>query len=165
MAASNQNTLYGIDINGILPIILIGGGYLMYRFYSGAFEKLGLKQSEAGRTIAETASATNSAFNPNFYVQMKQRAKPRPMLIPTYATALNWAKMLKTAMNYWGTDENKIYAVFTACKSQAHVSYLAEVYVNAYKTSLFNDLKDELREAELLQIINQVKQLPQYIRA
>jgi len=143
----------------LLPWAILAGAVIVYNLGGSLFEKLGLKESADGKAIKEQLNATNSAFSPNFWKGYKYIPTTANLVINA-ATASSWAKVVRDAVNWPGTDEAKIYGIFRSCKCKCDVSRVADAYGVLYNESFVDRLADEFTESEMKQAIAMINSLP-----
>lgn len=138
------------NINNILPFAAIG--LLVF----GASKLTNL--FNFGGTDPKTTAALNQLQNSNVFSPNYYKGFGSAHLL-TVASAQNIAKIIYDAKGLFNDDEAAIYGAFQALSYKTQVSFLAEVFFNQYKQSLYGFLQNVLNETELAQVANIISKL------
>ena len=149
-----------IDPNTLIIAGVAVGGYLVVR---KVLVSLGLAGGRGAKEVQQQLQDPLSPWKPAFW-------KRKPATILTRATAENYAKKVYDALNWYADDTAAVSGVFSALKTQAQVSFLADVFNQKYNADLLTYLQEGsdtfpwngLSDDELLRITNLVDRLPQY---
>jgi hypothetical protein len=146
-----------IDPNIIIKAtVSLAAIFLVYKIA----QKLGLipskddKKEEANLLALEGSSYWN-------YNDFLQKAPPGHALL-TQAGAAAYVEDLWNATGIFDDDEEKIYGVFRAMRTQSQIAALAKRFNQLKTKDLYGYLKDYLNETELLTIKNIIDQKPKY---
>ena len=157
-------------INNDEKNLIIGLGVLAIAYFGvikPVTNKLGLTESDKARRVREAIEEANNnqGWDPRFYKTIK---KSQRILAAT--SAKHYASQIHAAWGSFDDDEQKIYAVFRALKSQAQLSQVVEMYGSLYKQDLLTRLKspwsyfkggsDGLSDKEFSVIADMVQKLP-----
>lgn len=150
-----------IDPNTLIIAGLAVGGYLVVR---KVLISLGLAGGRGKKEVEQELQDPGSPWKPAFY---KRKAGA---MILTRSTAESYAKTIFDALNWYADNTAAVNGVFAAIKTQAQVSYLADVFNQKYGADLLSYLQEGsdtfpwngLGDDELLRITNLVNRLPQY---
>ena len=138
------------NINNILPFAAIG--LLVF----GA-SKLANLFSFGGSNPKDTAALNqlqnSNVFSPNYYKGFSSAH------LLTVASAQAIAKVIYDAKGLFNDNEAAIYGAFQALTYKTQVSFLAEVFFNIYKQSLYGFLQNVLNTEELAQVATIVNKL------
>lgn len=137
-------------INIIYLLILFGGIFFILRRLGIIKPKKlqSIKEKEKQKIEIIQAIGTIDYFKPNYYL----KAKPNELL--DVSKARNYAQELYKAMKGLGTDESRIYSIFSNLTHKAQVSQIAFHYQALYKKDLLTELSKELTKSELLKLYN-----------
>lgn len=150
-------------------VILIGAGY--YLVVKPILEKLGLKKS------AEEKELENVDLIPpagNVWAGSAYKFPPGALLLKS-SVANKYAEQIYNAFGFFGDDEDVIFGVFRALKTQSQVAWLAKAFKEKYKADLLTFLQkgtkttqymrpvsSGLNASEMTQILNIIKSKPKY---
>lgn len=170
----------GVNIELIGKGLLYGiGAFALYK----AGQKLGLFESkedtqvekdtqQANKNVLDT-SANNAllAFNPNYYstittgyIQKYKTAFPFSKNYPPTAKIIEWEKRLWDSKAFWDDDEDKLWSIFRQITTQYQLSILSGSFSKYYKKDLLVYLKSFLGNKEMADLLDIVKNYPQYIK-
>lgn len=159
-----------VDAKEIFPWLLVAGGAYVMITGLGVFKdllnKLGLTKGAGTKEAEEESADPNSAFKPSYWTNYIGKF--------TYtinkATAQQYAKTIHDAFTLFYDDYETIFGVFSQMRTKANVSYLADIFQQAYGEDLLSFLRtgggilpwDGLSESHMKSIIDLVNNLKSY---
>lgn len=146
-----------IDPNTIIKAaVTLTGIYLVYK----VLQKVGVVPSSESTAAAQNLQQLESAsywdYN-NFF----KTAPPGHALL-TMAGAAAFVDTLWDATSFYNDDEEAIYGVFRAMRTQSQVAALAKRFNQLKATDLYGYLSNYLNESELLKVKGIIDQKPKY---
>lgn len=149
------------DTNKIMSIAMLIGIlialYLIYKVFSGlGLIKTGAKKKEEK---IEKQVAEKLRSNEYFDSELARNTKGYKSSF-TKDQLTKIVKGLYLAMYGVGTDEEKIYTIFSQLKNKLQISEISYYYNGMYKTDLLTDLLNELTASEQVTLFNIIDQLP-----
>lgn len=146
----------------IIPIV---GGVLLYKLGTNLMEKTGIAPDKVDTKGENAQIKLNEAefWAPDFYQKAAQKAKPKQISIPTYATARAIADKIYNAKGYTYDNEETAVGAIRSCKSKAHISRVSEVFFQTYGVDLYGYLYSYLEASDWFQIQAHIKNIPAYI--
>jgi hypothetical protein len=146
-----------IDPNVLIKAgISLAGLFIVYKL----LQKTGLLPSAESNQAAQNLQALESSNYWN-YNDFLQKA-PGGHALLTQAGAAAYVDDLWNATSFYSDDEEAIYGVFRAMRTQSQIAALAKRFNQLKSKDLYGYLKDYLNEAELLTIKNIIDQKPKY---
>jgi hypothetical protein len=146
-----------IDPNVLIKAgVTLAGLFILYKIA----QKLGIipnaddKKEEAALLALQSSNYWN-------YNDFLQKAPPGHALL-TQAGAAAYVEDLWDATGTFNDDEEKIYGVFRAMRTQSQIAALAKRFNQLKTKDLYGYLKDYLNETELLTIKSIIDQKPKY---
>ena len=133
-------------------IILLLALYIL----NTVFKKVGLKESKETKKIKKGATniVTSKYFNPSLH---KNTVLYRPLGVEM---AGHYAKELRQAVNWWGTDEALIFSTFRKLFNKMNISQVSDRYEQMYDEDLRSRLINELSEYDLGLLNTIIEKLP-----
>jgi hypothetical protein len=171
--SNKRGKLSGIKEQDVRTGLLIGGGVIALTAGGKIINKLltllGFQDSQATQNIDNifTAPPNINPWSPDFW----RYGPPSQTRILTAEAADSYAKQIYDAINWYGDDEEKIFAVFRSMPTQSCVSYLAMTFRDKYGKDILSFLRggswyqpgaDGLSDAELDKVNSIVLSLPKY---
>ena len=149
-----------IDPNTIIKAaVTLTGIYLVYK----VLQKVGVVPSAASTAAAQNLQQLESAsywdYN-NFLA-----TAPGGHALLTQAGAAAFVDDLWDATSFYNDDEEAIYGVFRAMRTQSQVAALAKRFNQLKSKDLYGYLNDYLNDAELLKVKAIIDQKPKYFPA
>ena len=142
-----------------MAYVAVGGGLLIYfGVLDPILKALGVKDTKDTKDI--DAGEKLDAFNPKFYQEVS--AKKIPATYFTVKTASGIADNIWNAIDGMGTDEGAIFSAFKNIKTQVQLSQVSHRYALLHNSDLYDDLKSDLSESDMIRILDIVKKIPQY---
>lgn len=153
----------GIEPSTVSTILLIAGAVLGFTLLRQLLIKFGIWQGAGSKSVETEQTNPFSPWKPTFWKQYSSFS---------YAIdeeeAKNDASIIHGAFKLWTDDFNAIWSVFAGLRTQANISYLADVFAQQYDEDLLQFLTDGggilpwdgLNESHLKQITDYVKTLP-----
>ena len=146
-----------IDPNTIIKAaVTLTGIYLVYK----VLQKVGVvptaAETAATQNLQQLQSASYWDYN-NFLA-----TAPAGHLVLTQAGAEAYVNDLWDATSFINDDEEQIYGVFRAMKTQSQVAALAKRFNELKSFDLYNYLENYLNESELLKVKGIIDQKPKY---
>jgi len=146
-----------IDPNVLIKAgISLAGLFIVYKL----LQKTGLLPSLESNQAAQNLQALESSNYWN-YNDFLQKAPPGHALL-TQAGAAAYVDDLWNATSFYSDDEDAIYGVFRAMRTQSQIAALAKRFNQLKGKDLYGYLKDYLNEAELLTVKRIIDQKPKY---
>jgi hypothetical protein len=146
-----------IDPNVIIKAgISLAGLFIVYKL----LQKTGLLPSAESNQAAQNLQALESSNYWN-YNDFLQKA-PGGHALLTQAGAAAYVDDLWNATGMFNDDEEAIYGVFRAMRTQSQISALAKRFNQLKNKDLYGYLKNYLNEAELLTVKKIIDQKPKY---
>lgn len=151
--------------------ILLGGAALAIVYFGiirPITNKLGLTQSEKDKIEENRIEEANNnqGWNPNFWQTVPNNRYPKVTRFKD-SYAEQYAKDIYNAFGFFNDDEDKIYTVFRAMRSQVHLSQVVYYFNKNYKMDLLRRLqtpwyymKDGLDPKEFAIVASMVNKLP-----
>lgn len=143
--------------------ILIVGGLAMA--YFGLLKPitnfLGLTTSSDDRKEAANleAGAKANGWAPGYYKSIR----PAHLLFKTQY-AIDLANAIYNARGFFNDDEEKFYGTLRMCKSQAHLSQLADIFYGMFRTDMYGWIRAALSDSEMVKVASIVTPLPNYLK-
>lgn len=146
-----------IDPNTLIKAgISLAGLFIVYRL----LQKVGLlptaESTQAAQNLQQLENATVWDYN-KFLSNLPAGAK-----LLTQNGAAAYVNDLWNATGYFNDDEQAIYGVFRAMKTQSQISALAKRFNQLKAQDLYSYLKNYLNEEELLTVKKIIDQKPKY---
>ena len=146
-----------IDPNTLIKAgVTLAGLFIVYRL----LQKTGLLPSRESNLEQQNLQALESS---NYWNYNDFLAKaPGGHALLTQAGAAAYVDDLWDATSWYSDDEEKIYGVFRAMKTQSQIAALAKRFNQLKSQDLYSFLKNYLNEEELLTIKKIIDQKPKY---
>jgi hypothetical protein len=146
-----------IDPNTIIKAgVTLAGLFIVYKIA----QKLGIIPSKESTEEAQNLQALESSsvwdYN-KFLSNLPAGAK-----LLTQAGAAAYVEDLWDATGYFNDDEEKIYGVFRAMKTQSQIAALAKRFNQLKTQDLYSYLSNYLNSEELLKVKGIIDQKPKY---
>jgi len=146
-----------IDPNVVIKYgVTLAGLYIVYKLA----QKVGLLPSQESKAETQNLQALQSAtvwdYNKFLF------SLPGGALLLTQTGAAAYVDDLWNATGWYNDDEEKIYGVFRAMKTQSQIAALAKRFNQLKNKDLYGYLRDYLNDAELLTIKQIIDQKPKY---
>jgi hypothetical protein len=126
------------------------------------FRSLKRTQSFDDLLILINRSGGSASINKNktallgqYHTDVKQSNPNKGFIMLSNAKVKQIAKKLEDALSGGGTDESLLSSALSSLKDKVAVSQVAYYYKNAYGSTLFDDLKDDLSDSEYRAIVTQ----------
>ena len=146
-----------IDPNILIKAgISLAGLFIVYKL----LQKTGLLPTAESTQAAQSLQALESSNYWN-YNDFLQKA-PGGHALLTQAGAAAYVQDLWDATGTFNDDEEAIYGVFRAMRTQSQISALAKRFNQLKGKDLYGYLKDYLNESELLTVKKIIDQKPKY---
>lgn len=146
-----------IDPNVLIKAgISLAGLFIVYKL----LQKTGLLPTAESNQAAQNLQALESSNYWN-YNDFLQKA-PGGHALLTQAGAAAYVEDLWDATGTFNDDEEAIYGVFRAMRTQSQIAALAKRFNQLKNKDLYGYLKDYLNEAELLTVKKIIDQKPKY---
>ena len=146
-----------IDPNVLIKAgISLAGLFILYKL----LQKTGLLPTAESNQAAQNLQALESSNYWN-YNDFLQKA-PGGHALLTQAGAAAYVDDLWNATSFYSDDEEAIYGVFRAMRTQSQIAALAKRFNQLKSKDLYGYLKDYLNEAELLTVKRIIDQKPKY---
>lgn len=146
-----------IDPNILIKAgISIAGLFIVYKL----LQKTGLIPSKEDTQAAQSLQQleTASVWDYNKFLS----SVPNGAKLLTQSGAAAYVDDLWSATSFYSDDEEKIYGVFRAMKTQSQIAALAKRFNQLKGKDLYGYLKDYLNEEELLTVKKIIDQKPKY---
>jgi hypothetical protein len=146
-----------IDPNTLIKAgISLAGLFIVYKL----LQKTGLLPSKESTQAAQNLQQleSSSVWDYNKFLS----TLPAGAKLLTQSGAAAYVEDLWDATGIFNDDEEKIYGVFRAMKTQSQISALAKRFNQLKGKDLYGYLKDYLNEAELLTVKKIIDQKPKY---
>lgn len=153
----------GPIMDSIMPVILIGGMYIVIRYGPDILEKFGLKQSKDEKDTEDAVSDPGSYWDPSFW-----KKGPTGTFVLQPNEVKDFLTLLKWAFGMFNDDEAAVINAFKTLRTQSQLSYLADQFQQAngkrladwlYKDSWPND---RLSLSEMAEINTYISKLPKF---
>jgi len=146
-----------IDPNTLIKAgVSIAGLFIVYKI----LQKVGVLPTAESNQAAQNLQALESS---NYWNYNDFLAKaPGGHALLTQAGAAAYVEDLWNATGYFNDDEEKIFGVFRAMRTQSQIAALAKRFNQLKNKDLYGYLKDYLNEAELLTVKKIIDQKPKY---
>ena len=146
-----------IDPNTLIKAgISLAGLFIVYKI----LQKVGVLPTAESNQAAQNLQALESS---NYWNYNDFLAKaPGGHALLTQAGAAAYVDDLWNATGYFNDDEEKIYGVFRAMRTQSQIAALAKRFNQLKGKDLYGYLKDYLNETELLTVKRIIDQKPKY---
>lgn len=146
-----------IDPNVIIKgVATLAGIYLVYK----VMQKIGVLPTAESTAAAQNLQQLESA---NYWDYNKFLSTlPAGAALLTMSGAAAYVDDLWNATGYFNDDEQKIYGVFRAMKTQSQVAALAKRFNQLKAKDLYGYLSEYLNESELLKVKAIIDQKPKY---
>jgi hypothetical protein len=146
-----------IDPNTLIKAgVTLAGLFIVYRI----LQKVGVFPSAESNQAAQNLQALESSNYWN-YNDFLQKA-PGGHALLTQSGAAAYVDDLWNATGYFNDDEEAIYGVFRAMRTQSQIAALAKRFNELKGQDLYNYLKNYLNEEELLTVKRIIDQKPKY---
>lgn len=146
-----------IDPNVLIKAgISLAGLFIVYKL----LQKTGLFPTAESNQAAQNLQALESSNYWN-YNDFLQKA-PGGHALLTQSGAAAYVNDLWNATSFYSDDEEAIYGVFRAMRTQSQIAALAKRFNQLKSKDLYGYLKDYLNEAELLTVKRIIDQKPKY---
>jgi hypothetical protein len=147
-----------IDPNTIIKAgVTLAGLFIVYKI----LQKVGVLPSKESKQEEQSLQALESANYWNYNDFLK--SYPAGTRLLTQGGAAAYVEDLWNATGYFNDDEQQIYGVFRAMKTQSQVAALAKRFNELKSQDLYSYLKNYLNEEELLTVKKIIDQKPKYI--
>lgn len=147
-----------IDPNTLIKAgVTLAGLFIVYKI----LQKVGVLPSAESRKEEQSLQALESANYWNYNDFLK--TYPAGTRLLTQGGAAAYVEDLWNATGYFNDDEQKIYGVFRAMKTQSQVAALAKRFNELKSQDLYSYLKNYLNDEELLTVKKIIDQKPKYI--
>ena len=90
-----------------------------------------------------------------YHTDVKQSNPNKGFVMLSDSRVKQVAEKLEDALSGGGTDESLLSSALSSLKDKVAVSQVAYYYKNAYGSTLFDDLKDDLSDSEYRAIVTQ----------
>lgn len=149
-----------LDPNVVIKgIATLAGLYLVYK----VLQKVGVVPTAAANAEAQNLQQLEAA---NYWDYNKfLSTAPGGHALLTQAGAAAFVDDLWDATGTFNDDEEKIYGVFRALRTQSQVAALAKRFNQLKSKDLYGYLNDYLNESELLKVKAIIDQKPKYFPA
>jgi hypothetical protein len=146
-----------IDPNTLIKAgISLAGLFIVYKI----LQKVGVLPTAESNQAAQNLQQLESS---NYWNYNDFLAKaPGGHALLTQAGAAAYVNDLWNATGYFNDDEESIYGVFRAMRTQSQIAALAKRFNQLKNKDLYGYLKDYLNEEELLTIKRIIDQKPKY---
>lgn len=146
-----------IDPNTLIKAgVSIAGLFIVYKI----LQKFGVLPSAASNQAEQNLQQLESS---NYWNYNDFLAKaPGGHALLTQAGAAAYVDDLWDATSWYSDDEEKIYGVFRAMKTQSQIAALAKRFNQLKSQDLYSFLKNYLNESELLTVKKIIDQKPKY---
>jgi hypothetical protein len=146
-----------IDPNVIIKYgVTLAGLYIVYKLA----QKVGIFPSQESKAEAQNLQQLEAAsvWDYNKFLS----SVPPGALLLTQAGAAAYVEDLWDATGYINDDEETIYGVFRAMKTQSQIAALAKRFNQLKNRDLYGYLRNYLNDAEMLNIKKIIDQKPKY---
>lgn len=146
-----------IDPNVIIKYgVTLAGLYIVYKLA----QKVGIFPSQESKAEAQNLQQLEAAsvWDYNKFLS----SVPPGALLLTQAGAAAYVEDLWDATGYINDDEEAIYGVFRAMKTQSQIAALAKRFNQLKNRDLYGYLRNYLNDAEMLNIKKIIDQKPKY---
>jgi|688.fasta_scaffold1651195_1 hypothetical protein len=146
-----------IDPNTLIKAgISLAGLFIVYKL----LQKTGLLPTAASNQAAQNLQQLETAtvWDYNKFLS----SVPAGALLLTQNGAAAYVDDLWNATSWYSDDEEQIYGVFRAMKTQSQISALAKRFNQLKAQDLYGFLKNYLNEEELLRVKQIIDQKPKY---
>jgi hypothetical protein len=146
-----------IDPNVIIKYgVTLAGLYIVYKLA----QKVGIFPSQESKVEAQNLQQLEAAsvWDYNKFLS----SVPPGALLLTQAGAAAYVEDLWDATGYINDDEEAIYGVFRAMKTQSQIAALAKRFNQLKNRDLYGYLRNYLNDAEMLNIKKIIDQKPKY---
>ena len=146
-----------IDPNVIIKYgVTLAGLYIAYKLA----QKVGIFPSQESKAEAQNLQQLEAAsvWDYNKFLS----SVPPGALLLTQAGAAAYVEDLWDATGYINDDEEAIYGVFRAMKTQSQIAALAKRFNQLKNSDLYGYLRNYLNDAEMLNIKKIIDQKPKY---
>jgi hypothetical protein len=149
-----------LDPNVVIKgIATLAGLYLVYK----VLQKVGVVPTAAANQAQQNLQQLESASYWDYNKFLS--TLPAGAALLTMSGAAAYVNDLWDATGYFNDDEEKIYGVFRAMRTQSQVAALAKRFNQLKEKDLYGYLNDYLNEAELLKVKAIIDQKPKYFPA
>jgi hypothetical protein len=146
-----------IDPNVIIKYgVTLAGLYIAYKLA----QKVGIFPSQESKAEAQNLQQLEAAsvWDYNKFLS----SVPPGALLLTQAGAAAYVEDIWDATGYINDDEEAIYGVFRAMKTQSQIAALAKRFNQLKNSDLYGYLRNYLNDAEMLNIKKIIDQKPKY---
>jgi hypothetical protein len=146
-----------IDPNTMIKAgVTLAGLFIVYKI----MQKIGVLPTAASTAAAQNLQQLESASYWDYNKFLS--TLPAGAALLTMSGAAAYVNDLWDATGVFNDDEEKIYGVFRAMKTQSQVAALAKRFNQLKNKDLFGYLNDYLNESELLKVKAIIDQKPKY---
>lgn len=146
-----------IDPNVLIKAgVTLAGLFIVYKL----LQKTGLLPSAESKQAEQNLQQLESSNYWNYNDFLSKAPAGHKLL--TQAGAAAYVEDLWDATSWYNDDEEKIYGVFRAMKTQSQIAALAKRFNQLKTQDLYSYLKNALNEAELLTVKKIIDQKPKY---
>lgn len=146
-----------IDPNVVIKYgVTLAGLFIVYKLA----QKIGIFPSAEGKAEQQNLQAleASTVWDYNKFLS----SLPSGALLLTQAGAAAYVDDLWNATGYFNDDEEAIYGVFRAMKTQSQIAALAKRFNQIKNQDLYSYLKNYLNDTELLTVKRIIDQKPKY---
>jgi len=146
-----------IDPNVVIKYgVTLAGLFIVYKLA----QKIGIFPSAEGKAETQNLQAleTSTVWDYNKFLS----SLPGGALLLTQAGAAAYVDDLWNATGTFNDDEEAIYGVFRAMKTQSQIAALAKRFNQIKNKDLYSYLRDYLNDTELLKVKGIIDQKPKY---
>jgi len=146
-----------IDPNVIIKYgVTLAGLYIVYKLA----QKVGIISSQESKAETQNLQALENAsvWDYNKFLS----SLPGGALLLTQAGAAAYVDDLWSATGYFNDDEEAIYGVFRAMRTQSQIAALAKRFNQLKNQDLYNYLRNYLNDSEMLTVKKIIDQKPKY---
>jgi hypothetical protein len=153
-----------VQKNSINPNLIILGilGVGAYFALKPVLEATGLKKSKEDKETDKILKDQEEKINIWTGLEAVKRAagSKRKVYALKFAEANAKAKGIYDSLNWYGDDEDRIYAIFRSLNYQTQVASIVDQYRSLYKTDLLTKLKSSFSDSELNEVLKIINQKP-----
>ena len=146
-----------IDPNVVIKYgVTLAGLYIVYKLA----QKVGIIPSQESKAETQNLQALENAsvWDYNKFLS----SLPGGALLLTQAGAAAYVNDLWNATGYFNDDEEAIYGVFRAMRTQSQISALAKRFNQLKNQDLYSYLRNYLNDNEMLTVKKIIDQKPKY---
>ena len=154
-----------IQMSDVTIALTIGAGLIGFDLIKKMLTNLGIWTGAGSTAVQNEQSDPGSAWKPDYYKQFTSYTYSL-----TSQQAGQYAQTIHNAFSLWQDDYNAVFGVFSAMKTKANVSFLADIFSQQYNEDLLTFLTngggilpwDGLSETHLKTITDLVASLPSH---